>query len=461
MNPGSIFPRILVADAEIESLTKTLFDELENSERESLTLAINGEDTHYLRFNQARVRQTGTVSQLSASLTFQTRSAPGHPISEATREIELTGNFPLDLTRLKEALQLLRAEAIHLPPNPFSAWPEGNSKSRSSNSGKCLPLETAAKEVLEPAQGMDFTGIASSGRLIRIVATSTGIFHSFTTDQTTVDFSAISSKGRAFKGEWAGRNWDPESYLKKLHHARSILPILERDPIHVPRGEHRTFLDHAAVGDLIAMLSWGTIGEEAIRQGDSALARIRNGEEAGFSPLVDLTEDFQDGSCPAFNARGELAAPTTVLFKQGKLINTLVNTRSAREYNIPTNHANLAETLRSPRLSGGSLLREHAMSSLGTGLWLSNLHYLNWSDQPAGRITGMTRHACLWVEDGKPVAPIENLRFDDTLFRLLGSEVEAFTQEVESLPETATYKQRELGTTITPGALLKSMRYTL
>ncbi len=37
-----------------------------------------------------------------------------------------------------------------------------------------------------------------------------------------------------------------------------------------------------------------------------------------------------------------------------------------------------------------------------------------------GEITGMTRYACFWVEKGEIVAPIENLRFDDYLYRFLG-----------------------------------------
>ena len=52
------------------------------------------------------------------------------------------------------------------------------------------------------------------------------------------------------------------------------------------------------------------------------------------------------------------------------------------------------------------------MKKIDTGLYLGNLHYLNWSDNIGGRITGMTRYACFWVEDGEIVAPIENMRFE-------------------------------------------------
>ena len=102
-----------------------------------------------------------------------------------------------------------------------------------------------------------------------------------------------------------------------------------------------------------------------------------------------------------------------------------------------------------------------AIARLGTGLYLSNLHYLNWSDRPKGRITGMTRYACFWVENGELKAPIENLRWDDTLFRLFGSEMEATTDALSTFPRSSTYGMRSVGSDRSPGMLLSSMNFTL
>jgi len=442
-------------------LAQKAFSQLKSQDTEALTLQLSGEDTHYLRFNGARVRQTGTVRQTTLTATFQLRDTPQAPIREAVRSVELSSDIQADGLLVGELVAQLRAEAQSVPANPHSAWPGPSEESQENHPGQTLPLEEAPRALLAPAQGLDFTGIHAAGLVLRAVATSTGIFHWFTTELTNIDYSVVASSGRAIKGTWAGRSFDSESYIKKIDAARTLLPILERAPRQIPRGEHRTFLAPAAVADLIAMYSWGTIGEGPIRQGDSALARLRTGEIQGFSPLFSLREDFTTGSVPRFNGRGELAPSSLVLFEQGRFMNALVNTRSAREYQVTGNQANESESLRAPVMQAGSLPLDHAAQELGTGLWLSNLHYLNWSDQQSGRITGMTRHACLWVENGKPVAPIENLRFDDTLFRLLGSELEALTRETESQPETGTYAERQLGSCVTPGALLKAMRYTL
>ena len=119
------------------------------------------------------------------------------------------------------------------------------------------------------------------------------------------------------------------------------------------------------------------------------------------------------------------------------------------------------ERLRSPSLKGGTLREDEILKRLGTGLSISNLHYLNWSDHFGGRITGMTRYACFWVENGKLVAPIENLRFDDTLFSLLGDALEDLTQNPIYLPTVGSYGMRWLGAARMPGMLLGQMAFTL
>jgi predicted Zn-dependent protease len=107
------------------------------------------------------------------------------------------------------------------------------------------------------------------------------------------------------------------------------------------------------------------------------------------------------------------------------------------------------------------LHQRDVLKKLGTGLYLNNLHYLNWSDQPGGRITGMTRYACFWVENGEIVAPIENLRWDDSVFSLFGSALEDFTVERAYEPGVMTYGMRQLGGSWLPGMLLSGMKFTL
>ena len=182
---------------------------------------------------------------------------------------------------------------------------------------------------------------------------------------------------------------------------------------------------------------------------------------ANLSPCFSLSEDFSTGLTPMFNDDGELAVTRLPLINNGTLKNTLINSRTAKEYNIESNFAGSWEGLRSPVMSTGNLIEDNIIQEIDKGVFLNNLHYLNWSDNVGGRITGMTRYACFWVEDGKIVAPIENMRFDDTIYNIFGSHLESVTNHSQFISDTGTYSGRSVGGTDCPGILLNSFSLTL
>ena len=143
------------------------------------------------------------------------------------------------------------------------------------------------------------------------------------------------------------------------------------------------------------------------------------------------------------------------------LKNTLVSSRSAKEYGLDSNFAEGGEYLRSPKMESGQLNHEDVTKELDKGLYLSNIHYLNWSDRIGGRVTGMTRYACFWVEDGKLVSPIKDMRFDDSIYNFFGDSLEDATKNVTFNPNVGTYNGRSLGGTHCPGILLSSFEMTL
>ena len=109
----------------------------------------------------------------------------------------------------------------------------------------------------------------------------------------------------------------------------------------------------------------------------------------------------------------------------------------------------------------GNLSENNITEEIDKGVFLNNLHYLNWSDNVGGRITGMTRYACFWIENGQIVAPIENMRFDDTIYNIFGNNLESVTSNSQFIPDTGTYSGRSFGGTECPGILLNSFSLTL
>jgi hypothetical protein len=53
------------------------------------------------------------------------------------------------------------------------------------------------------------------------------------------------------------------------------------------------------------------------------------------------------------------------------------------------------------------------------------------------------------------------LRFDDSLFRMLGPNLEALTENTELLLASDTYEERSLSSARVPGALVSGLAFTL
>jgi predicted Zn-dependent protease len=427
---------------------------LKKAATEEFTVKLNSERSQFTRFNHAKVRQTGIVVDGWIDLTLMQDQ------HSSFRQIPFTGNGEIDWQVTYKALQELREELPLLPLDPYLVLPSGTNTSREIHTGNLLVEEAVVPEVLESVAELDFTGFYAGGTVVNAYADSNGQKHWFATDSFTLDYSIFNSAGQAVKGIFAGSDWHQQAYKTKIQEAKKQLELLARPVKQLPRGQYRTYFAPAAVADLLMMLSWGGTSEADLQQGNSALAVLSRGEKQ-LSSKFNLKENFQLGTVPRFNEWGEMAALELPIITQGILVNTLINSRTAKEYQKTANGANSYESLRAPEVSSGSLEFDQILPSLDTGLYVSNLHYLNWSDRPTGRITGMTRYACFWVENGEIIAPIDNLRFDDSLYRFWGENFLYFTNFQEFIPEVGTYEGRQLGGSMVPGMLVEDFTYTL
>jgi len=441
----------------MESLFNKISDALlsELNKNEHLKLSFSGENSQFIRINDHKVRQAGFVQDrnLTLNLISNSRTCSG--------SITLSGDLEVDLINAKAEFERLRNEVGQLPEDPFIVLPTDLGSSRLVTETELLDTEKVISAIMPALQGLDVAGIWASGIVARGTANSAGQRHWFETGTFSLDCSFVTPEHRMVKGTFAGSSWDQSGYEKFIDNSRKKLEIMKKKPIKLKPGNYRTWFAPSAVGDFLNMFSWYGISESTIRQGKSAFLKMHNEGEM-LSPKFSISEDFSSGLVPRFNSDGEVASKKLELIKDGKLVNTLVSTRTANEYGIESNFADPNEEyLRMPVMAGGNLDEDDVLKELGTGLYLSNLWYLNWSDNTGGRITGMTRYACFWVENGEIVAPIESMRFDDTLYNFFGKELEAVGSNPELLPTVETYFERALGGTICPGILVKSFSLTL
>ncbi|PZO41183.1 MAG: Zn-dependent protease [Pseudanabaena frigida] len=435
-------------------LADRLIDSLHTGEH--LTINLDSESSQFTRFNNAKVRQSGVVADGNVTISLISNQR------EAYAEFPLTGDLEIDIVCAIENLDYLRQEVTQIPENPYLVLPENQGSSREVYQGDLLAPEEAIATILAPINGIDFTGFYASGSVIRASANSAGQRHWFATDSFFVDYSMFiqtSSGEKAVKGIYAGKEWQSQAYKLQVDRSQQQLGALQRPSKTVERGQYHTYFAPVAASDLLSFLA-GSVGESSLQQGSSALLKLRK-QERILSPLLSLNENFTYGNVPRFNRLGEVAPEYLSVITNGKLVNTLVSSRSAKEYGKESNGASGGESMRSPEVAAGNLAENDILKQLDTGLYLSNLHYLNWSDRTGGRITGMTRYACFWVENGEFIAPITNLRFDDSLYDFLGNNLEALTNFREFIPNTSTYEKRSLGGILAPGMLVRDFTFTL
>jgi len=418
---------------------------------EGFTLAYDAEVSSFIRFNQGQMRQAGQVQQVYVTLSLYQGQR------HAESKLALSGVLDEDLPLLQQALQHLRDVLPTLSDDPYlrlnrQAW-------RSESMGETVALDgtTIAQQVVAAAQGLDLVGFLAVGPQYQGFASSWGAFGWYAASSFNLEFSLFHDNGQAVKSAYAGEQWDAQAFARKLDSARQQLAYLGRPAKALQSGAYRAYLAPAALEELISLCCWG-FGAQALASGGSPLQRLFSGK-AELSSQVTLEERIEGGLAPAFTAEGPRQALRLV--SQGRPGERLVSSRSAAEYGLIANGACSGEYPLSLRMHGGELDEQDVLQRLGSGLYIGNLWYGNFSDLPAARLTGMTRFATFWVEDGQIQAPINTMRFDDSLFDVLGAQLEALTREPELLLPGGTYGARQTGSMALPGALLSRFTLTL
>lgn len=419
---------------------------------ESLLCNFSAETSDFVRFNQGRVRQAGSVEQRSLTV----RLVHGRRQAAATLTL---GGTDQDFALASGALGTLRDALPALPEDPWLLVNESPQSTSRERRGALAPPEAVVDEAIRAARGLDLVGIYAGGTLYRGFANSLGQRNWHEIDSFNFDFSLHGAHARAAKSGYAGFYWAPEALAEKVDTAAEQLKWLQRPAREIAPGECRAYLGPRALEELMGLLSWGGFSARARATRQSPLLRMQAGER--LSGRVSLLENTQDGIAPGFQADGFVKPSSVTLVKAGALAEALVSPRSAREYGLASNAANGRESPESLDLAPGRLEDDQVLAALDTGLYIDNFWYLNFSDRPAGRITGMTRFATFWVEGGRIVAPVAPMRFDDTIYRMLGERLVDLTVGRQLLLDSLTYGERSVSSARLPGALLGGLRLTL
>ncbi len=421
---------------------------------EDWTCWFDGEDSDFVRFNQGRVRQPGTVWQRTLHLRWIRDGR------HASIEVDLSGELGSDRELLSREVARLRERLGDLPEDPHLLWNTEGGDVHNVDPSDLAPSEEVVRQVVKAAEGLDLVGIYAAGTQACAFASSRGqrcwdesrTFH--------LDWCLYHQADKAVKSSFAGTHWSNEGLVSRMERAREQLAVFQRPVMTISPGRYRAYLAPAAVAEVLSTVCWGGFGHKDHQTRTTSLLPMLT-KGAKLDPRVSLWEDTGRATAPAFQSDGFLKPDTVPLITEGALVGTLISPRSAREYGVAPNGAGGGESPEALAMAGGGLDEAAAVAALGTGILVSNLWYLNYSDRAAGRLTGMTRFATSWVENGEVVAPLGVMRFDETVFHLFGDGLVDLTHEPELQLSADTYFRRSFSSIRVPGALVKDMRFTL
>ena len=452
---------------------RTRFEELAQAiesgcaQGEFACATLEAERSEFVRINGARLRQAGRVERAVARIRLVQDDR------QAIHQLTLPGLEPGvgDLTSaVHESLASLRQVLADSAPDPLldvNREPVQSDDRDTPDGADAFDRAAFMKTVADAAGPADLVGFCAAGPLARGFCSSSGSRQWYQRERVSFDWSihlpgdaAGGGDRKAVKASWSGPSFNAAAVSQAIADSRRDAQVMTRPVMRLAPGDYRALLSPRAFADLLEMLSWGGFSARAHHAGQSPLAWLRSGKST-LSPMLSMAEDLDAGLAPGFQADGYPRPRRTALIDAGRFADWMVSPRTAREYQLAGNAASDAEMPETLRVQAGSMKAPDALAALGTGLSISNFWYLNFSDRPSARVTGMTRFACLWVDNGEPVAPVEAMRFDDSLYRLLGDQLVALGDTAVLMPAGDTYDGRATGGIEVPAALLGGLRFAL
>ncbi len=436
-----------------ENITRELFKNIKSNEL--LIINFDAEESKFVRLNKGKIRQAGSVKQISMTLSLSTKDK-----RNLKSYVRLNGSFERDISTLIKTLNYLRRELPDLPKDPYMMFSTSVHSTEISSEKQSTSDEVILEHILNSATKLDLVGIFSSGSIYTGLANSLGQKNWHEDYSFSFDYSIYNKNNNAIKLNYSSKKWNKDDYDFILNKGIEKLAILSNTEKKITTGEYRVYLEPSALNEIIDMMAWGGFSYKSNKIGTSPL-HLLNKKERKLNELISIDENIKEGLSANFNSDGFIKPEEISMIKKGEFIESLTSPRSSLEYSVVHNAASPSEYPCSIDMKAGSISDDKILETIDNGIYISNLWYLNFSDRNNGRMTGLTRFGCFLVENGKLTAPINTMRFDDSVYSMLGDNLIGLTSSRELLIDSGTYEERSTSSARLPGAIVNNFKMTL
>jgi predicted Zn-dependent protease len=322
-------------------------------------------------------------------------------------------------------------------PGPAAYPPAGRFDDATAAADPALRAGLVAGVIRALPAGVSAAGACETRQLELAVANARGVRAAGAT--TAASFSILADAG-------SGTGWaegtEPalgDLDVATLGERAARKAVDSREPRDLAPGAYPVVLEPNAASILVQWLGWLGFGAKAYDEGRSFLAG-RLGQRV-CSPLVTIVDDATaaDTIGVGFDFEGVPRRRVT-LIDEGVAAGLVYDFRAALAHGVePTGHG-----LPAPSAEGalplhlamlpGATPQEELVAGMERGLLVTRFHYTNLVNLMDTTITGMTRDGTFWVEDGRVVGAVRNLRFTQSILEAL-SAVRAIGADTELAAE--------------------------
>ena len=254
-----------------ENITKELFKNIKSNEL--LIINFDAEESKFVRLNKGKIRQAGSVKQISMTLSLSTKDK-----RNLKSYVRLNGSFERDISTLIKTLNYLRRELPDLPKDPYMMFSTSVHSTEISSEKQSTSDEVILEHILNSATKLDLVGIFSSGSIYTGLANSLGQKNWHEDYSFSFDYSIYNKNNNAIKLNYSSKKWNKDDYDFILNKGIEKLAILSNAEKKITTGEYRVYLEPSALNEIIDMMAWGGFSYKSNKIGTSPLHLLNKKE---------------------------------------------------------------------------------------------------------------------------------------------------------------------------------------
>jgi predicted Zn-dependent protease len=384
---------------------------------EDATVTAQSSLESHARFADNRITTSGRAEDVTITVNVWVKQRRGAATGNDTGEAALK-------QLADEAVQIARVSPVHreyVPTPGALTYPESRAFAAPTANVDLDARTKLLAAVLDACRAARVTGAGFHNATASATATATanGNRRYFRTSEGTMSVTARSADGTG-SGYYAGDHFDLSKLDVKAIAQRAVdKAVQSQKPRPVEPGTYPVILEPQAVADLVGSLA-NAFDARTADEGRSAFSakggKTRLGEKL-FNERINLYSDPMHDDMPAAPSTNEGVPATRLSLIKGGTVESLEYSRFwAREQKREPSPGPVNYILES---TDPPVPLEKMIAGMERGLLISRFWYVRLVDPRTIMLTGLTRDGLWWIEKGRIVQPVGNLRFNQSVLAML------------------------------------------